>query len=75
MRVGHGIELNVRQRLADGTPTLEVRLPWAFHVAAADVGKDGAELAGTTAERLDRDEVERLREACEDFLAGRPLPA
>lgn len=69
MRIGE-LELRVRPT-SIGTPELELELGWETEIP---VDTAALELHGTTTERLERDDVELLRGACEAFLEGRPLP-
>lgn len=64
MKVGR-LTLTVSQRPATGgVPELTL---WRPDVTVAQCAGEAP------IERLDRDDVEQLREACDDFLAGRPL--
>lgn len=72
MRLGNRLELRVvAQPERWGTPALELRLEGLELAEPAGVG----EACLVPRDRLERDDVEALRDACEDFLAGRPLRA
>jgi hypothetical protein len=57
VRIGE-LALRIVQRGAMGSPVLQVKAPGALDDEPAD---------------LDRDDVERLRDACDRFLDGRHL--
>lgn len=66
MRIGASVDLRIHQPPGAG-PELEVDLePLVEHRADGSVFVQARD-------RLERGDVEQLREACEDFLEGRPL--
>lgn len=69
MRIA-GLELLV-SATAIGTPELELRLEYVAELRAEG---ETLTLNGTTNEQLERGDVELLRDACEAFLEGMPLP-
>ncbi|MCA1683686.1 MAG: hypothetical protein LC708_00940 [Actinobacteria bacterium] len=73
MRLGDRLELRVRQSGAAGT-LLEFRLEGLELAGEPDEDATDEELDRTPRDRLDLDDVKRLRDACDDVLERRPLP-
>lgn len=63
------MRLRVRDSFAGGGPELELELSAPYQ---HDLDSPVVQVAAR--ERLDRRRVEELRDALDDFLAGRPLP-